>query len=111
MEEKIICYLSDPIVGYSLYLSSTAVSIKDYFFITEGRTGRTARKLYARFKTDDFNPEDHGRLSRPSTIDEDQIKTLIENNVNDIKIHHPLAFCESWLIQGRLMTWGNSARP
>jgi len=38
------------------------------------------RKWFARFKTDDFNLEDQERPGRPSTTDEDQIKTLIENN-------------------------------
>ena len=38
---------------------------------------RTVRKWFARFKTDDFNFEDQ---ERPSTTDEYQIKTLIENN-------------------------------
>ena len=42
-------------------------------------TERTVRK-FARFKADDFNLEDQERPSRPS-IDEDQIKTLIENNL------------------------------
>ena len=32
------------------------------------------------FKADDFNLKDHQRPGRPSTTDEDQIKTLIENN-------------------------------
>jgi len=35
---------------------------------------------FARFKGDDFNLEDQERPSRPSTTDENQIKTLIENN-------------------------------
>ena len=38
------------------------------------------RKWFARFKADDFNLEDQERPGRPSTTDEDQIKTLIENN-------------------------------
>jgi len=33
-----------------------------------------------RFKAGDFNLEDQERPNRPSTTDEDQIKTLIENN-------------------------------
>ena len=41
---------------------------------------RIMRKWFARFKVDDFNLEDQERPSRPSTTDEDQIKTLIENN-------------------------------
>jgi len=38
------------------------------------------RKWFARFKAGDFNLEDQERSGRPSTTDEDQIKTLIENN-------------------------------
>ena len=41
---------------------------------------RTVRKWFARFKTGDFNLEDQERPGKPSTTDEDQIKTLIENN-------------------------------
>jgi len=41
------------------------------------------RKWFTRFKADGwqgFNLENQERLSRSSTTDEDQIKTLIENN-------------------------------
>jgi len=38
------------------------------------------RKWFARFKTGDFNLEDQECPGRPSTTDEDEIKTLIENN-------------------------------
>jgi len=38
------------------------------------------RKRFASFKADDFNFEDQERPDRSSTTDEDQIKTLIENN-------------------------------
>ncbi|KOX75124.1 Histone-lysine N-methyltransferase SETMAR [Melipona quadrifasciata] len=41
---------------------------------------RTVRKWFARFKAGDFNLKDQERSSRASTTDEDQIKTLIENN-------------------------------
>jgi len=41
---------------------------------------RTMRKWFARFKTGDFNLEDQERPGKSSTTDEDQIKTLIENN-------------------------------
>jgi len=41
---------------------------------------RTVRKWFARFKTGDSNLEDQERPGKPSTTDEDQIKTLIENN-------------------------------
>ncbi|XP_017795782.1 PREDICTED: histone-lysine N-methyltransferase SETMAR-like [Habropoda laboriosa] len=41
---------------------------------------RTVRKWSARFKAGDFSLEDQERLGRPSTRDEDQIKTMIENN-------------------------------
>ncbi|XP_018053785.1 PREDICTED: histone-lysine N-methyltransferase SETMAR-like [Atta colombica] len=41
---------------------------------------RTVRKWFARFKAGDFNLEDQECPDRPSTTDEDQIKTLIENN-------------------------------
>ena len=41
---------------------------------------RTVRKWFARFKAGDFNLEDQEHPGRPSTTDEDQIKTLIENN-------------------------------
>ncbi|XP_012060168.1 PREDICTED: histone-lysine N-methyltransferase SETMAR-like [Atta cephalotes] len=41
---------------------------------------RTVRKWFARFKAGDFNLEDQERPGRPSITDEDQIKTLIENN-------------------------------
>ncbi|XP_018046256.1 PREDICTED: histone-lysine N-methyltransferase SETMAR-like [Atta colombica] len=41
---------------------------------------RTVRKWFARFKAGDFNLEDQERPGRPSTTDEDQIKTLMENN-------------------------------
>jgi len=39
---------------------------------------RTVRKWFARFKA--FNLKDQERPGRSSTTDEDQIKTLIENN-------------------------------
>ncbi|XP_018059077.1 PREDICTED: histone-lysine N-methyltransferase SETMAR-like [Atta colombica] len=42
-------------------------------------TERTVRKWFARFKAD-FNLGDQERLGWPSITDEDQIKTLIENN-------------------------------
>ncbi|XP_047348197.1 reticulocyte-binding protein homolog 2b-like [Vespa velutina] len=35
---------------------------------------------FARFKADDINLKDQKHMDRPSIIDEDQIKTLIENN-------------------------------
>ena len=41
---------------------------------------RTVWKWFARFTADDFNFEDQERPDRPFTTDEDQIKTLIENN-------------------------------
>ena len=41
---------------------------------------RTVQKWFARFKAGDFNLEHQERSSRPLTTDEDQIKTLIENN-------------------------------
>lgn len=41
---------------------------------------RTVRKWFVRFKADDFNFKDQERPGRTSTTDEDQIKTLIENN-------------------------------
>ncbi|XP_050480294.1 histone-lysine N-methyltransferase SETMAR-like [Bombus huntii] len=41
---------------------------------------RTVRKWFARFKVGDFNLEDQERPGRPSTTDEDQVKTLVENN-------------------------------
>jgi len=63
-------------------------------------TERTVRKRFDRFKAGDFNLEDQ---------DEDQIKTLIENNpryttrklaemLNMSKsIIHEACFCEAWL--------------
>ena len=67
---------------------------------------RTVRKWFARFKAGDFNLEDQERLGRPSTTDEDLLKTLIENNprytthklaemLKYVKSHHPRAFCEA----------------
>ncbi|EZA47914.1 Histone-lysine N-methyltransferase SETMAR [Ooceraea biroi] len=41
---------------------------------------RTVRKWFAKFRAGDFNLKDQERSSRPSTTDDDQIKTLIENN-------------------------------
>lgn len=41
---------------------------------------RTVRKWFARFKARDFDLEDQERPGRPSTTDEDLIKTAIENN-------------------------------
>ncbi|CAK9796093.1 Histone-lysine N-methyltransferase SETMAR [Anthophora plagiata] len=41
---------------------------------------KTMRKWFARFKAGDSNFEDQERPGRPSTTDEDQIKTPIENN-------------------------------
>ena len=38
------------------------------------------RKWFARFKAGDFSLKFQERSDRPSTTDEDQIKTLIENN-------------------------------
>lgn len=40
---------------------------------------RTVRKWFAKFRAG-FNLKDQERSSRPSTTDDDQIKTLIENN-------------------------------
>ena len=49
----------------------------------------------------DFNLKDQERPGRPSTTDEDQIKTLIENNprytIRKLADHHSRAFCEAWL--------------
>jgi len=42
---------------------------------------RTVRKWFVRFKADNFNLEDQEGPGRPSTTDENQIKTLIENNL------------------------------
>jgi len=42
---------------------------------------RTVRKWFARFKAGDFNLKHQKRSRRPFTTDEDQIKTLIENNL------------------------------
>ncbi|KOX69525.1 Histone-lysine N-methyltransferase SETMAR, partial [Melipona quadrifasciata] len=53
------------------------------FFYRKGKNAtqeRTVRKWFARFKDGDFNFKDQERPGRPSTKDEDQIKTLIENN-------------------------------
>ena len=63
------------------------------------------RMCFAKFKTGYFNLEDQERLGRSFTADEDQIKILIENNpryttrklAENVKIHHPRAFCEAWL--------------
>jgi len=41
---------------------------------------KTVRKWFAKFKANDFNFDDQERPGKSSTIDEDQIKTLIENN-------------------------------
>ncbi|CAK9833044.1 Histone-lysine N-methyltransferase SETMAR [Anthophora retusa] len=41
---------------------------------------RTVRKWFARFKAGDFDLEDQERPGRPSTRDEDLVKTVIENN-------------------------------
>lgn len=41
---------------------------------------RTVRKWFHRFKAGDFSLEDQERPGKPSTTDEDRIKTLIENN-------------------------------
>ncbi|EZA50238.1 Histone-lysine N-methyltransferase SETMAR [Ooceraea biroi] len=41
---------------------------------------RTVRKWFAKFRAGDFNLKDQERSGRPSTTDDDQIKTLIENN-------------------------------
>ena len=68
---------------------------------------RTMRKWFARFKTGDFNLEDQERPGKSSTTDEDQIKTLIENDpcyttcklaeMLNVKIYQPRIFCEAWL--------------
>lgn len=41
-------------------------------------TERTVRKWFSRFKAGDFNLEDQERPGRPSTTDEDQIRTLYD---------------------------------
>ncbi|EZA54736.1 Histone-lysine N-methyltransferase SETMAR [Ooceraea biroi] len=41
---------------------------------------RTVRKWFAKFRAGDFNLKDQERSGRPSTTDDDQIETLIENN-------------------------------
>jgi len=41
---------------------------------------RTVRKWFTRFKASDFNLEAQKCSGRPFTTDEDQIKSLIENN-------------------------------
>ena len=43
-------------------------------------TDRTVRKWFTRFKAGDFSLKFQERSDRPPTTDEDQIKTLIENN-------------------------------
>jgi len=43
-------------------------------------TERTVRKWFARFKAADINLKDQERPGRSFTTNEDQIKTLIENN-------------------------------
>ena len=43
-------------------------------------TDRTVRKWFASFIAGDFRLKFQERSDRPSTTDEDQIKTLIENN-------------------------------
>ncbi|KAL6419693.1 hypothetical protein ACFW04_014569 [Cataglyphis niger] len=54
------------------------------FFYRKGKNAtQAANKIswFARFKAGDFNLEDQERPDRPSITDEDQIKTLIENNL------------------------------
>ena len=41
---------------------------------------RTARKWFAKFRAGNVNLQDQERTVRPSTTDDDQIKTLIANN-------------------------------
>lgn len=41
---------------------------------------RTVRKWFAKFRAGDFNLKDQERTGRPSITDDDQLKTLIENN-------------------------------
>ncbi|RLU19787.1 hypothetical protein DMN91_008346 [Ooceraea biroi] len=41
---------------------------------------RTVRKWFAKFRAGDFNLKDQERSGKPSTTDDDQLKTLIENN-------------------------------
>ncbi|EZA55050.1 Histone-lysine N-methyltransferase SETMAR [Ooceraea biroi] len=41
---------------------------------------KTVRKWFAKFRASDFNLKDQERSGRPSTTDDNQIKTLIENN-------------------------------
>jgi len=63
--------------------------------------------MYYIFKAGDFNLEDQERPDRPSTIDEDQIKTLIENNSRytthklaemlNMSKSTILEHCEAWL--------------
>jgi len=57
--------------------NATQATNKIYVVYGEGAVSeRTVRKWFA----GDFNLEDQERPGRPSTTDEDQIKTLIENN-------------------------------
>ena len=40
---------------------------------------RTVKKWFAKFRTGDFNVEDRPRSGRPSEVDNDVIKTLVES--------------------------------
>lgn len=41
---------------------------------------RTVRKWFAKFRAGDFNVKDQERSGRPSSTDDDQLKTLLDNN-------------------------------
>ena len=80
MEENKVHFRHLMLFFYRKGKNATQVANKICAVYGEGAVAeRTVRKWFAKFKADDFNLEDQERPGRPST-DEDQIKTLIENN-------------------------------
>jgi len=80
MEENKVHFRHLMLFFYQKGKNATQAANKICIVYGEGAIAeRTVRKWFAKFKAGDFNL-DQERLSRPSTTDEDQIKTLIENN-------------------------------
>ena len=80
MEENKVQFRHLMLFFYRKDKNATQVANKICTVHGEAVAERTVRKWFARFKADNFNLEDQERPDRPSITDEDQIKTLIENN-------------------------------
>jgi len=81
MEENKVHFRHLMLFFYRKGKNATQVANKICAVYGEGAAAkRTVRKWFAKFKAGDFNLENQELPDGPSTTDEDQIKTLIENN-------------------------------